>query len=90
MKVKFFGFEKDTGRINIMLPELPENDFINEKKIVYEVKIVMNGIKWEAMDWEYTEEGIEIDNIPFKYKYVDNEIIENPDYGEDDEVDLWR
>jgi len=90
MTIKFFTYEKDTGIINLLLPGLPDNDFESENKIIYDGKMRMNGIKWNAMDWEYTEEGIGIDNIPFKYKYVDSEIIENPDYEEDDEVDLWR
>ena len=82
MKVRFFIYDKETGRLNLILSEMPENDFIEECKIVFNNKVYMEGIKWDNIDWEYLEEAIELSDVPERYLYNEKnkEIIEDKNW----------
>jgi len=80
MTVKFFLYEKNNGIIFCQLPKMPDNnDFEITGDIIFNNNYICRGVHWENVDWEYSNDGIELEEIIFKYKYnlESKEIVEN-------------
>ena len=80
--IKFFLFGKEIGVMFCLMSHVPDNDFESDCNVVSSGNMICSGIKWSNADWFYNDEGVDLDRIDFKYKYVDGRIIDNEDYDD--------
>ena len=79
MLVKFFLYEKQSGEIFLMLPDVPTNaDYLDTGEIWHGGSKRASGIKWNNVGvWE-NDEGVELDETHlYTYDADSNEITDN-------------
>jgi len=70
MLVKFICYEKESGRVFLMLPELPDNsDYLTTNKIVYDGVVRARGIHWENVAYKTFDNPREVHSREFETIY---------------------